>query len=131
MVLSTILFLLCFCGCSDVSNFGVDYGNSQIYTKKDMNKAIDKIVDEFRTWDGCVLYSIEYAGDEKCEKELEYCRELGDNEDFTQCIVFTSSFRSPVNGGGAWYPNQVYTGWDWYLAREENGGWVLLTWGYG
>ena len=53
-----------------------------------------------------------------------------DNKEiFTQCIAFESSFRSPINGGGAWIANSEYN-WLWWLARSENGDWKLMTWGY-
>ena len=55
----------------------------------------------------------------------------GAEETFTQCILFESSFHSPVDGGGAWYADQEYTGWQWWLARPEAGAWKLMTWGFG
>ena len=108
----------------------VIYGDSELYSKRDIDKAVDEIMDKFGSWRGCKMYSLAYGGDEKCLRELEYCNSLAsDGEVYDQCIVFESVFRSPLRGGGAWEPNEIYT-WSWYLARTNGGRWDLLTWGY-
>ncbi len=128
-LLSTILLFACAKG--NTGSYTVDYGSSDVYTKQDMDLAIKKITDEFSDWEGCVLYSVKYMGDDVCEENLEYCNSLKDDAEFTQCMIFESSFRSPVNGGGAWEANHVYENWSWVIAREADGPWNLLTWGYG
>ena len=45
-------------------------------------------------------------------------------------IEFLTDFHSPVEGGGAWEPDTEYTDYQWWLAREADGGWELLSWGY-
>ena len=32
---------------------------------------------------------------------------------------------------GAWEPDAEYNDWQWWLARSADGGWDLLTWGFG
>ena len=113
----------------------IDYGSSSIYTKEDMDSAIKLIQDEFSTWKGCELHSISYAGDDECnESNIAWMNELEKANDaketFTQCIVFKSSFHSPINGGDAWNADEEYTNWGWFLARTDNGKWKLMTWGY-
>lgn len=39
----------------------IDYGASSIYTKEEMDAAIELIKKEFNTWDGCELHSISYS----------------------------------------------------------------------
>lgn len=122
------------CGNSLTATVKIDYGTSSIYTKEDMDSAIEIIRTEINSWEGCELHSLSYSSD-SCNNydyiawmnELE---EANDNkQDFTQCIMFESSFRSPKNGGGAWVANEEYT-WSWWLARSEGGEWKLMTWGY-
>ncbi len=114
-----------------IKPYDVYYGNSELYSKADMNAAIRVIKQEFRTWDGCKLYTIRYTNDELCQKELDYCNSLAkDGQIFTECIIFKSDFRSPLFNAGAWNPGEIYYGWTWYLARTNNGNWVLLTSGY-
>lgn len=109
----------------------VDYGVSEKYTQEEMESAVEIIIDRMKKMEGCVLYSVTYRGDEYCESELEYVNTLADEdkgEVFVDCIVFTTDFRSPLFGGGAWNPNRLYH-WTWYLARTDGGEWILLTFG--
>ncbi|MCQ2478655.1 MAG: hypothetical protein MJ091_05555 [Clostridia bacterium] len=123
------------CGKADISEVKIDYGTSSLYTVEDMNAAIKVIKKKFSSFEGCKLYSLSYSSDECCNNadNIAWMNELekaNDNEEiFTQCISFNSSFRSPEKGGGAWAENEEYT-WSWWLARSEGGKWKLMTWGY-
>lgn len=45
-------------------------------------------------------------------------------EPFTQCVLFESSFHSPVEQRDAWDADTEYEGWQWWLARSEGGAWT-------
>lgn len=125
------VFLVALTACAKTSDYTLGYGESDMYSKEDIESAAKTVLDEFNTFDGCVLYSLEYAGDEKCNDELSYVNSLREDgaEEFVDCLVFNSEFRSPIKGGDAWTPNDIYT-WSWYLGREKDGEWILLTYGY-
>lgn len=115
----------------------ISYGTSSIYSMQEMDEAIEVIIGEFSTWEGCELHSIAYSSDEFCNdsniawmNELEEADDAGKREDFTQCIMFTGSFHTPKYNTGAWNPDEEYTGWEWWLARSESGQWKLMTSGY-
>lgn len=96
--------LLGLMGCK--SQVTIDYGTSTLYTKADMDEAIQLIRQEFDTWKGCELHSIRYTSDENCnDKNLSWMNELaaarGQDATFTQCIFFESSFHSPKKGEDA------------------------------
>lgn len=117
------------------SRVQIDYGASDLYTKEDMNAAIELILQEFNTWDGCEMQSISYSSDDECSEynikwmnDMEKATEA--KETFTQCIMFKSNFHSPIEGGGAWCADEDYTDWHWWLARSEGSAWKLMTWGY-
>lgn len=126
-----ILIMVLLCSCSDVSKAEIDYGSSEIYSQSDMNSAIEKIFSEFRGYDGCILDSITYLGDEISREELKYCNSLADEKTYDECIVFTSVYHTsqfindPVLEAG-----ETIEGWDWYLARTNGGEWDLVTYGY-
>ena len=108
----------------------VIHGDSEIYSKRDIDKAADEVMDRFGSMRGCKMYSLTYAGDEVSKGNIEYVNSLAkDGVEYDECLVFESVFRSPLRGGGAWEPNEIYT-WSWYLARTKDGRWDLLTWGY-
>ena len=127
-LLFTITFTLSACG-GNVSDVTVDYKESAKYSHDDIDDAVKVVLDTFSEFDGCTLHSLTYAGDEKSNENIGYCNSLDKNSEYIDCIVFDSNFSSPKNGGGAWEADETYT-WSWYLARETNGEWVLLTYGY-
>lgn len=129
IISAVVLTLVVVLACINLRPASIDYGNSDVYSKQDMDEALKMIKDRFNSWKGCKLYSISYAGDDFCERELDYCNTLADDGvTYTECIVFRMRFRSPIFGGGAWNPNFEYD-WSWYLARTQGGEWELLTWG--
>ena len=135
LLLIICIFSLTGCTNKAISEVNIDYGTSSIYTEDEMNDAIELIKKEFNTWDGCKLHSISYSTDDECsESNIEWLNKIeraNDNkETFTQCIMFTSNFHSPKEGGGAWNADTEYTDWQWWLARSNGGKWKLMTWGY-
>ncbi|MCQ4725174.1 hypothetical protein NE664_00660 [Anaerotignum faecicola] len=135
LLLIICIFSLTGCTNKAISEVNIDYGTSSIYTEDEMNDAIELIKKEFNTWDGCKLHSISYSTDDECsESNIEWLNKIetaNDNkETFTQCIMFTSNFHSPKEGGGAWNADTEYTDWQWWLARSDNGQWKLITYGY-
>ena len=132
-----IVLVLLFAGCEkngDTSKVEIDYGASSVYSKEEIDSAIEIIKKQFASFEGCELHSLSYMPDEECNNanNIEWMNNLrtDDNKEaFTQCIAFESSFRSPKKGGGAWEANEEYT-WSWWLARSEGGEWNLMTWGY-
>lgn len=136
LLLITVLCGSAACAKKQKTEVSIDYGNSALYSKEDMDAAIAVIRKEFDTWDGCELHSISYGSDDACSAEnIKWMNELeaanDAQETFSQCILFKSNFHSPKNGGGAWNADQEYTDWQWWLARSEGGAWKLMTWGYG
>ena len=129
IVSSVILTLVIVFACIRLWPASIDYGTSEIYSRQDMDGAVDLIKKEFNSWGGCKLYSISYTDDSFCRRELEYCNTLAEEcVTYDECIVFRMQFRSPILGGGGWNTNYRYD-WSWYLARTDGGEWELLTWG--
>ncbi len=136
LLLITVLSVSVGCAGKPKAEIRIDYGNSTLYSKEDMDTAIAEIKKEFDLWEGCELHSIVYSSDDECSAEnIAWMNELeaanDAQETFTRCIMFKSDFHSPKNGGGAWNADQEYTDWQWWLARSEGGEWKLMTWGYG
>lgn len=129
-----LIILFAGCGNQAAPAVTIDYGNSSVYTKEDMDAAIATIQATFDTWEDCELHSLSYSSDGICtsEENIAWMNDLekaNDNEQvFTQCIMFDSSFHSPKKRAGAWNPDEEYE-WTWWLARREGGEWKLMTWG--
>lgn len=135
--LISFLFVCQLTGCSLLINPKIDYGNSNVYSKEEMDDAIKIIKKEFfNSFMGSELKNIRYVSDDKCGvDELEWLNVLaGDNgssEHFTECMLFLSDFHSSKNGRGDLEADYEYTDWQWWLARSENGKWKLVTNGWG
>lgn len=96
VIFSVILTLIIVFTCVSLWPASIDYGTSDIYSRQDMTEAIDLIKEEFNSWDGCKLYSINYTDDDLCQRELEYCNTLAEEGiTYDECIVFRMQFRSP------------------------------------
>ena len=134
---------LMFAGCSissvpadSVEDAEIDYGKSEIYSRKDMDAAIEIIKAEFSTWNGCSLQKIYYVSDNECsEQNINWLNEIeaaNDNKEiFTQCIMFESDFYTAEQGDLSGFENvKEYKNWQWWLGRSETGDWKLMTWGY-
>ena len=115
----------------NIKHTDVNLGNSDVLSEESLQSAANVILDEIGSWHGVKrVYDVTYCGDEKSADSLDYCIELGE-KNYTECAVFKSDFltANSVQSGG-WNPNDVYTDWQWYLAKTENGEWELLTCGY-
>ena len=94
----------------------------------DLQKTMNSITPEDRVNADLEDITVEQYAFNKWMNELEEANDA--KETFTQCIMFTSSFHSPVKGGGAWEADEEYTDWQWWLGRADGGEWKLMTWGY-
>ena len=110
------------------------YGHSDLFSKEDMDSAVEIILDEFRSW-GCELTEIRYAGDANCSEEnLKVFNAIDEDKQYTECIEFHMDFHTPVDekdlGGTKWELDTEYTDYQWWLARFEDEEWELMSWGY-
>ena len=108
-----------------------DYGTSELYSADELKEAAIQVKCEFATFAGCELHSLRYAGDEcNTQENLDWLNSLGEGRNYVQVVEFLTDFHSPVEGGGAWEPDTEMKDWQWWLAREEGQGWLLVTNGY-
>ena len=116
--------------CMNTKTLKVNYGTSQLYSVAEIDQAIAALKEDFDKMPGCRLYSLTFAGDKRCQKELEHAnKKRKANELYTDCIVLNSVFRAPVAGGGAWEPNELYH-WSWIIVKTGNGPWIVINKGY-
>lgn len=120
-------------GAARDANPTVDYGASVLYTEEDLAEAAVQVKCRFASFAGCELHSLRYAGDEyNTEENLRWMNQLDEGKNYTRVALFLSDFRSPEFPGDdtSWEADAEYTAWQWWLARTEDSGWQLLTWGY-
>lgn len=126
------LIVLGFTGCvingGDVKDVKVKEISSNIYSKEDINSAINTIVKEFdNDWNGCTLKEIYYSGD---DMSSEY-KDRADRNNADEVIVLLSTFEVDSSGGdGSLNPNSTYEKWNWILVRNKGEKWVHIDHGY-
>ena len=64
-----IVLVLLFAGCGkdgDTSKVEIDYGTSSVYSKEEIDSAIEIIKKQFASFEGCELHTLSYMPDEEC-----------------------------------------------------------------
>lgn len=139
-VMMLALMILIFSSQVKAADVLVEYGNSNIFTKREMNYCIYKIQKNLNEW-GCKLLRVRYVGDEisNSAENIKYMNELAKGKNFgkkfTKCMVFKTDFMSPPDPHDgkitAWNYDSEYTNYEWFFGfYEVNGKWKLMTMGY-
>ncbi|MEI3175432.1 MAG: hypothetical protein V8S96_02460 [Lachnospiraceae bacterium] len=76
-----IVLVLLFAGCGkngDTSKVEIDYGASSVYSKEEIDSAIEIIKKQFASFEGCELHSLSYMSDEECNNtdNIEWMNDL-------------------------------------------------------
>lgn len=130
ILLSTILCIVSFYGCSktgNVSNAEIVSTESEIFSQKDILEAIDVVKTEFVGFTGCTLTKIGYIGDEKM---LDYLSdEVLDNPPYMILDCEFSTSESSVEDGFNGNETYQYGWWKWYLEKDSFGNWKIDNYG--
>ena len=110
----------------------IDYGTSDTYTEDELKDAVVQIKCKFAFWGDVDLKSIKYAGDEAVtEEKIEWLNQLSDSGDITQAAEFLMDFHTPEDVGELTFnADSDYKDYQWWLARTDDGGWEIVTFGY-
>jgi len=128
LVLLSLALLLS--GCMErgnVNHVHKTVGESEIYTKAEIEDAMDVVIRHFRReFEGYTLVHLYY--EEDTIKNKSWALQYGAQEG----IVLLSSFEvGPEGSNGSLNPDSTYNRWSWILTRDNGGNWHLQTWGYG
>ena len=131
LIFGLILTLaLCLCGAAAAESDEaiIDIAGSERYTEEELTSAVETVLAEFDTWEGCDMHIIFYAGDEQSMDALEGANKM-ERGTFDECAVLFTAFRSPKEAYGAWSADEEYF-YSWTLGRAEKGAWNLVNWGW-
>ena len=113
-------------GGGNVRNAERIVGESSLYTKREIEAAMDVAVNKFRrNFDDCKLLRIAYD-EEKTLSEREYQKEKYGKDEI---IVLVSDFYVGNRAEPTFSPNQTYKNWKWILEKSAF-GWKLIGSGY-
>ena len=118
-------------GVANSVEVNIDYGKSDKYTNEDLYDAIVQIKCAFAGFDGCELHSITYAGDDEItDEDLEWLNSFDENSNYKDACKFYTDFHSPKVGSVVFDDDTEITDYEWWLARNEEGGWDLIQYGF-
>ncbi|MBO4897594.1 MAG: hypothetical protein J5590_04790 [Clostridia bacterium] len=117
---------------SNSSEVVIDYGKSDVFSKEDMDEAINIINGKFAKWRDCDVHSIRFGGDDKnIEDNVEWANDCIQGQNFTEVMEFETDFHSPTEVSGEWGDSDTeYDDYQWWFARPEDGKWQLFYWSY-
>ncbi|MBO7396113.1 MAG: M15 family metallopeptidase [Ruminococcus sp.] len=106
----------------------VDYGSSELFSEDELKETAVQVKCSFAGSGRRVLNKLKYAGDEmNTADNLKLAKEYGRNEDYTQVIAFLADFT--VTEESKSYDAGEYKDYPCWLARTEDDGWEIVTWG--
>ncbi len=128
-VIVVLIYISNNAGPGNAENVKVVYQTSQMYSKEDMEQAVEVLKGEFVQFEGCTLKTLTYAGDDYSMEELDYINGDIVGGAYDQCIVFESYYtRNKAMCFFDGFPSEY--SWHWILGRKNGGEWVLASYGY-
>ncbi len=130
-VLLVFVMVLSLCACAgngDIAHVTVKKVESQIFSEKDINSAIDEVKKLFaEEFGGCSLTEIYYAGDSMKDSFERYKKRY----DVDDAIILQSSLYVDSSGGEkALTPDTTYSEYNWILLRDSGSPWRVKKYGY-
>ena len=110
----------------------VELGESGLYTTEELSDAVVQIKCKFAYWASCELHAIRYAGDDANNQEnLAWLNSLNEGSDYKELMKFVIDFHTPADAADNWEPDYEYTDYEFWLVRNEKGGWDIISYGKG
>jgi hypothetical protein len=110
-------------------------GESTRFSQSEIEDAVTAVKDDFRGFKDCVLLELRYDeafSDAGVDSYLRYGGGSDGNVARENMIVLESSFHVGKSASPAWNRDTDYTGYAWYLVREEGSAeWQVVDYGYG
>jgi hypothetical protein len=108
----------------------ISYGNSEVYSRKEMNVAIRLIKEDFKydfaQLERRKLYSIKFTSDDYCKEVLLRENEHSPkNDKIIDCMVFTTSFKTSILGRHMILErDEFYSNYYYVIVKTKDGEWV-------
>ena len=124
ILISMINIIMFFAGCSfsagKVDNVNITIGTSSMFSKEEIDQAINVVKLKFKSLKGCELIELWYDEEEMI---------LNSGVTTGNVIVLYSKFQARDESSPGLDPNIIYK-WHWTLIRENSTSkWVVSTYG--
>ena len=133
-----LVLLLLTCTCTNqgkINNVSINIGESEKFSIKEINEAMDCVKDKFKGFEGCNLTKLLYdenRSNKSIEVYLKYGKGSTNGAKAENVIFLFSSFDVGSSGVKQGFnPNSTYSNWNWILIRDnEQDKWRIDDWGY-
>ena len=99
---------------------------SQTYTPQEISDAADAVVRSFKDFRGATMTKLQYVASSSEEDNW------AEKDGMEQGIHFVSDFTTgDLPNKSSLNPNSTYQGWNWYVARSDDGHWKVVNHGQG
>lgn len=129
-----VLLLAVFCtACGSKSGQSSDtkitIGDSSIFSKQEIQDAIDSVKAKFKEFDGCTMTHIWYDEENTRDAAIESTEDYGVSN--TNIIIIESDFDVDSSGGDIGLnANSSYEDWSWTLTRKDkDSSWEVVDYG--
>ena len=125
-VLIFCIYCMILTSCNgDTSKTDLDLGNSELFTQKEMEGAVNCIKREFRGFGGCTMLNLRYGEKETKKAGSQWEK---DAEQKGRVAIFVSDFETGSTGGdGSLEPDSKYPDWQWIVIKDHiTGEWQVL-----
>lgn len=120
-----LIIVLGLSGCGITFLARKNVGDSKIFSKEDIEEAMDIVCEEIKKSEGYVLLELKYEED-FCKKQMEYYTE---RYGIDEAIVLRSKFFVSKETEGALEKGEIAK-WSWILTRNIGEEWELKDAGY-
>ena len=129
ILFAILLCILCGCHKKEAMHYTVDYGNSSVYTKAEMDEAIEVVEDTARHMK-CSLLNLRYTSD-KCNSRnmLKGLNKGIKGKPYIKRIELIGDLKTSKDVHATLVPNYVYKNWMWVLACKDNSSWEIINYG--
>ena len=139
MVKRLIVVCVLFCsivfltsGCAEKSEalkeHETELGDSARFTKQEIAKAVECVVDYFPNFQGCTLLRVSYN---ETLPNYRLQMDLHAKDPANTIVVFTDFYADESGENSGFNPDHTYEGWAWILVRDDpRSEWEIVNWGY-
>ena len=107
-------------------DFSLITGSSQTYTPEEIQDAADAVLHYFKGFSGATMTKLQYVASSSEEDNW------AEKDGMEQGIHFVSDFTTgDLPNKSSLNPNSTYQGWNWYVARSDDGHWKVVNHGQG
>ena len=118
-------------GAVNETEVDIDYGQTELFTREELEEAAVQIKCQFALWEGCEMHTLRYAGDEcNTDENIAWINSLSDGGKYFAVCKFVCDFHSPKENAGAMNPDEEYRNYEFWLGKNEDGDLDLVSWGY-